>query len=144
MIIDTPFTARRRGFNLIEVALVLGVIGLAASGIWVVSATINENLKVNDFTAGILTACDRASISFPAKMSPPSYIGIWPPVLVAAKIFPQSWGFKNGNIEPPLGVMGTTYWMDSNQGAEYTGEVRINITSITESQCLKILPKLSI
>lgn len=37
----------RKGFNLIEAAIVLGVVGLVIGGIWVGAATVSENYKVN-------------------------------------------------------------------------------------------------
>ena len=133
----------KRGFNLIEVAMVLGVVGLVIGGIWVAAAAVNENMKVNDTAAGILTACDKATTVFPARMAPVgNYIQVPITTLISAKIFPESW-IKNNNIIPPIGAIGATFWMDNSQGDQYTGEVRLNIQNMTSSQCLALLPKLS-
>jgi hypothetical protein len=43
-----------RGFNLIEAAIVLGVIGLVVGGIWVAASTVNQNLKINALFRGSL------------------------------------------------------------------------------------------
>ena len=49
---DTPLYAR--GFNLIEAAVVLGVIGLVIGGIWVGAAALNQSMRVNQLTSQIL------------------------------------------------------------------------------------------
>lgn len=53
--------ARRRGFNLIEAAIVLGVIGLVIGGIWVAAAKVQQNMRVNDAEKLILVSKDFAS-----------------------------------------------------------------------------------
>lgn len=37
----------RKGFNLIEAAIVLGVVGFVIGGIWVAASSVNENWKIN-------------------------------------------------------------------------------------------------
>lgn len=48
-----PALRRKRGFNLIESAVVLGVVGLVIGGIWVASSAMIENHKVNKTVADI-------------------------------------------------------------------------------------------
>ena len=55
------------GFNLIEAAIVLGVIGLIIGGIWVAAAAINENLKVNRTITGVMTIINNVNRAFPAR-----------------------------------------------------------------------------
>lgn len=43
----------KRGFNLIEAAIVLGVIGLVIGGIWVAASAVRDNLRLNDITKDI-------------------------------------------------------------------------------------------
>ncbi len=43
----------RKGFNLIEAAIVLAIIGLVIGGIWVAAAAANENQRLNKATADI-------------------------------------------------------------------------------------------
>lgn len=50
-----PARRRKRGFNLIESAIVLGVVGLVIGGIWVAAATMYENYKVGKTIEGVLT-----------------------------------------------------------------------------------------
>lgn len=44
-----------RGFNLIEAAIVLGVVGLVIGGIWVAAAAHQNAFKLNTSISGILT-----------------------------------------------------------------------------------------
>jgi major structural subunit of bundle-forming pilus len=44
----------RRGFNLIEAAIVLGVIGLVIGGIWVAAAAVQANLRKSDASKGLI------------------------------------------------------------------------------------------
>lgn len=41
-------TTLRRGFNLVEAAIVLGVVGLVIGGIWTAASAVSFNTKVND------------------------------------------------------------------------------------------------
>lgn len=43
-----------RGFNLIEAAIVLGVVGLVIGGIWVAAAAVQSNLREADASKGLL------------------------------------------------------------------------------------------
>jgi len=52
--IRNKFSQRRRGFNLIEAAIVLGVVGLVIGGIWVAAAAVNANLRKSDASKGLI------------------------------------------------------------------------------------------
>ncbi len=45
---------KRRGFNLVEAAIVLGVVGLVIGGIWVASASSRENERITRSTSQIM------------------------------------------------------------------------------------------
>jgi hypothetical protein len=47
-------SCRQRGFNLIEAAIVLGVIGLVIGGIWTAAASTYEKMKWAEFEKGVL------------------------------------------------------------------------------------------
>jgi len=51
-------TIYRRGFNLVEAAIVLGVIGLVIGGIWVAAAQMQEARRLNQTMSGVLTAIE--------------------------------------------------------------------------------------
>lgn len=44
----------RRGFNLVEAAIVLGVVGLVIGGIWVAAAAVQSNLRKSDASKGLI------------------------------------------------------------------------------------------
>lgn len=43
----------RKGFNLVEAAIVLGVVGLVIGGIWVAASAVSENMKVKRLSEGL-------------------------------------------------------------------------------------------
>lgn len=45
---------RARGFNLVEAAIVLGVVGLVIGGIWVASAAVQSNLRKSEASKGLV------------------------------------------------------------------------------------------
>ena len=45
-----------RGFNLIEAAIVLGVIGLVIGGIWIASAAVSDRVAANRTATGLVQA----------------------------------------------------------------------------------------
>lgn len=44
----------KRGFNLIEAAIVLGVVGLVIGGIWVAAAAVQQNLRNSDASKALI------------------------------------------------------------------------------------------
>lgn len=51
---NAKLNRRQRGFNLIEAAIVLGVVGLVIGGIWVAAAAVQSNLRESDASKGLL------------------------------------------------------------------------------------------
>jgi hypothetical protein len=48
-------TARRkRGFNLIEAAIVLGVVGLVIGGIWVAASSVSRTMGINQIVKDVM------------------------------------------------------------------------------------------
>lgn len=54
----------RRGFNLIEAAIVLGVVGLVIGGIWAAAASVQSNMRISKTSAGVLTVVENAKKLF--------------------------------------------------------------------------------
>lgn len=50
-----PARQRRRGFNLIEAAIVLGVVGLVIGGIWISAAAVSFHFQEQKFLQGFIT-----------------------------------------------------------------------------------------
>ncbi len=59
-----------RGFNLVEAAIVLGVVGLVIGGIWVAAVSVQQNMKLNQAVTGTLTVVQNARRIFPPELAP--------------------------------------------------------------------------
>jgi len=57
MAINVPKRSRL-GFNLIEAAIVLGVVGLVIGGIWIAASSVRQRMAVNDIEVGITRGLD--------------------------------------------------------------------------------------
>ena len=57
-----PFlpNSKNKGFNLIEAAIVLGVVGLVIGGIWAVASTVHENLKISETSSALIQMVQNA------------------------------------------------------------------------------------
>ncbi len=54
MVVMNNQAKARRGFNLVEAAIVLGVVGLVIGGIWVAAAAVQSNLRKSDASKGLI------------------------------------------------------------------------------------------
>lgn len=63
-----PAARKKRGFSLIEAAIVLGVVGLVIGGIWVAAAAVSENRRLNQAVSGTLLLIDRARTRIPTTL----------------------------------------------------------------------------
>ena len=52
----------RKGFNLIESAIVLGLLGLVIGGIWAAAATLTENYRVNQTATALILTVNRTRV----------------------------------------------------------------------------------
>lgn len=127
------------GFSLIEAAIVLGVVGLVIGGIWVAASSVSENRKIAQMASDILLICDRAGTTFPASLAPASDTSLSNTQLINSGVFPASW-VQGSNAVPPLGRHLGSFWMSIANNGEY----RLNITDLTQAQCLNLLPKLAL
>ena len=51
---NTPAYYRKRGFNLIEIAIVLGVTGVVIGGVWVATSSVRENMAAAEIAKEII------------------------------------------------------------------------------------------
>ena len=136
---------KRRGFNLIEAAIVLGIVGAVIGGIWVAASAVMESQKINTMASEILQAVygTRKLVnysSYPTDMN--GFVAL-NTTIVAAGILPENllndlklktpWG---GNWHVGLG--------------NYTGINRIHVTlegsqtanGIDQNRCKRITNQL--
>lgn len=81
--------ATRRGFNLVEAAIVLGVVGLVIGGIWVAASALQKNMTINNLANQIsfMADCTRKFITpdqtvnayqfLPASGCMPGDMSVW-------------------------------------------------------------------
>ncbi len=94
-----------RGFNLVEAAIVLGVIGLVIGGIWVAASSVQSSMRVNQLTTDITTIRARTD----QIISVPQYAGVSTTLVdvdgsggpgLNMAIFPDTWIQGNYAINP--------------------------------------------
>ena len=66
----------KKGFNLIEVAIVLGVVGMALGGVWLAAATVRENQQIASVSRTVLSGVERIRELHKGQALPASYTDI--------------------------------------------------------------------
>ncbi len=109
-------SSKRRGFSLVESAIVLAVVGLVLGGIWVAAASIVKTNRINDTAAAILSIARGASALFPTSNYPTTrniggstdgFEGNVTNVLKQAGILPASFAISDSGLSAmsPMGVI---------------------------------------
>ena len=123
-----PAARKKKGFNLIEAAVVLGVVGLVIGGIWVAAASVKERLRQTETTRIVVTAIDRMRAvlrDVPAYTYSDSYS--LTNLAIASEAFPS-------NGRTPYGDMVAEYETDYN-GRSFS----VAIYDIPPEACIRIL-----
>lgn len=129
----------RMGFNLIEAAIVLAVVGGVIGAIWVAAANMYESHKVNKTVEGIFSTARNIQnlISIrDAEALGDIYIDS---LLIDAEMVPKDW-VSGGILKSPLGEriqVVTSY--NAGAGARFG----FRVSDIKESECVKMITKLS-
>ena len=140
----------RRGFSLIEAAIVLGVVGAVIGTIWVSAANMRENYKINKLTDGLILGVNnlQKNISANEAAAMPRDVNGYAFLVnycVAAKVFPND--FYNGNkIITPFPASNSPGFMYANGGdinctifgQTGTDYIEIEVFVPTKSVCLKL------
>lgn len=138
----SAYRNRRRGFNLIESAIVLGVVGFVLGGIWIVSAKFYEDYRVNK-TASDLQLIVK-NIQGLISMRDAETIGgggieLTPTILVSG-VLPTNW--TDGNIiRSPFGyrVRVFNYAPPINPDQRFL----ISLYGVPTSFCVNLVVKIS-
>lgn len=135
----TTHQRKRRGFNLIEAAIVLGVVGLVIGGIWVASAAMYESYKVNKTVEGILTIARNVQELISYRDA--ERLGHLYPLSLAARkssAIPEDW-IKNDNIKSPLGGAVSLRNLTDFNYARFN----ISLSEVTKSECISLVVRIS-
>jgi hypothetical protein len=92
----------KRGFNLIEAAIILGVVGLVIGGIWVGAAKVKESLAINEMAGAFPLICSNAASLFPLYGVTIDSTEDITNTAISAGVFPNDW-IRNGLLELPIG-----------------------------------------
>ena len=97
----------RRGFSLIEAAIVLGEVGLVIGGIWYAAASVQSNMRVNETASGILQIAQGVRRVFGLNSYPTTNGTQWyiTSSVLAAGIAPPDFKAGNGGIITPMGTV---------------------------------------
>ena len=131
----------KRGFNLIEAAIVLGVVGLVVGGIWVAAANIRQNMKIDETYTKTMSAINKLMRLYPPRVVA-GIAGAMPITeneLLLMGVFPEEWRKTAGSftfIKNPFGIMNVS-------GRSYlAGSIMIHrwrITAGNKQACVKLL-----
>lgn len=137
----------KRGFNLIEAAIVLGVVGLVIGGIWIAAAAVNDQLKVSKAASGLVYACNRATNVFPRNLTPDSggEIDILSSA-IAANVFLSEW-VNNGVVNSPISsnVLITQHTDDGWAVGidDVQGMISVYLVEVPKKYCRRLLPAIN-
>ncbi len=144
---------RHKGFSLIEAAIVLGVVGLIIGGIWVVAASIRENMLANQISTGLLSTIAETQARIPISLTSGRSCSGASRILqdsytisTAARmgLFPSDW-IKGDRVNFPLGQpVGLSVCDDGTNGPIASVYV-LNFPAgqkFSASLCMKVLPKI--
>ena len=96
---------KKTGFNLIEAAVVLAVVGLVIGGIWYAAASVQQSQRINNTAAGILQIATGARRLFshsdyPTTNGASTYVAS---TVHAAGLVPGDFTNVSGVITSPMG-----------------------------------------
>lgn len=147
----TPSLARhqpttRRGFNLVEAAIVLGVVGLVIGGIWVVAGDIQQKRRVTDFYSASLKMVDdvrRLYSGLPVSAGL-SNIGpaMWSAGVFPSNVFVQNTGAFSGTYPAIMAAWSARTSMSTGTtSTTMLPIIRLYMTSMknSKSDCIQLL-----
>ena len=136
---------KRRGFNLIESAIVLGFVGLVIGGIWTAASAVMENYKLKRVTEVVILASRKLqeNISLADANAIPRTLGyaFLIDYCIAAKIFPED--FISGNkIITPFDNNALPSYTYANGGhincLLFNNSIEIEVNTPNKRVCLKL------
>lgn len=131
--IPSPRSSATNGFNLIEAAIVLGIVGLVIGGIWVAAAAVNDHYKWQKTEAGWLYYMDIIAKNFNPKSYPNQAQTDLHPFLAN---FPPPAGWSIDASLHPVDPYGYQFYAQAYAGAAETA-VGYNWQTPTMDFCIK-------
>ncbi len=126
----------RRGFSLIEIAIVLGIVGLVVAGIWVAAAALNENRRIQETSSFLLRVSQEASSKIPGSVYGGTGSSDASQLLNQMKIIPENWQLSATALQDPWG---NAVAADVKGDPPAPRVIAIGISQLTEAQCRKLV-----
>lgn len=133
----------KKGFNLIEAAIVLAVVGGVIGGIWVAAATVIENHRVNKTVEGILTTA--RNIQNLISIQDAELIGDNVNITSAlneAGVFPKDW-VSGSVVKNPFFIKGDITEVINLAVPVHSTRFFIRLGKVPQPSCIKLLVKIS-
>lgn len=130
---------KKRGFSLIEAAIVLAVVGLVLGGIWVAAAAMYENYKVNKTAEGILVTAKNLQNLIGTQTV--GTLGNWSELLDVARdagAVPKDWIYGS-YVRPPIGG---ELWIKGITSSSIPSVAIIPMFVKKHSHCVKLIKKI--
>ncbi len=121
---------KKRGFNLVEAAIVLGVVGLVIGGIWVAAASVQSNLRKSDASKGLIQIVQNVRNLFYGQS--PSATGDITTALVRANSFPGDFIRGTTAVNPWNGAVAV-----SIAGAA-ADQLDVSFTAMPRDACIEL------
>jgi len=131
----------RRGFNLIEAAIVLGVVGVVLGGIWTAASVVTNKMQLNTECKGVISTVNNIQNLISRRDAMLIGDGVSITALgVSAKVFPSDWVVApNGRARDPLGgIHGLTNYDGGAPRFNYI------ISNISSAACVNLISKISL
>lgn len=130
--------ARQRGFNLIEIAIVLAVIGLIIGGIYTAAAAVTENNRRRNTQAQILTIVQniRTAYATQAAFAAPTNANI-----NTMRLYPGDLVFDGTNFQNAYGGTVTVAATALGAGGGAGSSFQLSFSNVSQGGCIEILSK---
>jgi type II secretory pathway pseudopilin PulG len=139
---------RKRGFSLMEAAVVLGVVGLVIGGIWGVAASVRASMQSNQLHQQTLNLVSSIR-DYYANRPLPAVAGAITSTLSGKGIFPEEMCPANcvsaasPSSPPPLNAYGGTTTVTIPNPATYSNQFSVTYLSVDKKGCMELGMKLS-
>jgi hypothetical protein len=97
--------AAKKGFNLIEAAIVLGIVGLVVGGIWVAATSVYANLRSKRATDELLSIVQGVRALYATSSSFGAAVGDITPLMAQANVIPSDMLSTTPNLATSANTM---------------------------------------